>query len=139
MEKGTSMNPHQKASRADTAPKNNLQEGKPQPSLLPLDVLIKYVCPAYQEGLIKYDRESWRLGFNVSILIDAAERHISKFWHEGEDWDADAEKLGIKKHHLAGAVFSLLSILHTLDTRPELDDRIKFAHPGGNIPPMPGS
>lgn len=107
----------------DTAPKNNIQDNKPKPTLLPIDVLIKYLCPAYEEGLIKYERESWRRGFQVSILVDAAIRHISDFYYRGEDWDRDAEKVGVKKHHLAGAIFSLLSILHTLDTRPELDDR----------------
>jgi len=105
------------------APKNNRKEGKPRPSLLPLDVMMKHVCPAYEEGVLKYKRESWRDGFWVSDLMDAAERHMSDFFYGGQDFDLDAEKLGIKKHHLAGAIFSLLSILHTLDTRPELDDR----------------
>ena len=108
-----------------TAPKNNVQEGKARMSLLPLDILRKYIIPAYEEGLIKYERESWRGGFQVSVLIDAAMRHMETFFYEGEDFDPDAEKLGITKHHLAGAVFSLLSILWTLDTRPELDDRVK--------------
>lgn len=106
-----------------TAPKNNVQEGKPRVSLIPIDVLIEYLVPAYEEGCVKYERESWRKGFNTSILIDAAERHISKFFYDGEDWDPDAAKLGIRKHHLAGAIFSLISILHTLKTSPELDDR----------------
>lgn len=106
-----------------TAPKNNAQEGKPRPTLLPMDVLIKHVAPAYEEGVLKYERESWRMGFPVSTMIDAAERHISQFFWEGEDWDKDAAKLGVKKHHLAGSIFCLLAILHTLETRPELDDR----------------
>jgi len=50
-------------------------------------------------------------------------RHIIVFFWLREDWDPDAEKLGVKKHHLGGAIFSLLSILWTLETRPELDDR----------------
>lgn len=105
---------------ADTAPKNNLQEGKPQPSLLPMDLLVKYLVPAYQEGLIKYKRESWRAGFQYSVLVDAALRHITAFFWDGEDIDRDSIT---NKHHLAGAIFCLLSILHTQDTRPELDDR----------------
>jgi hypothetical protein len=112
-----------KTKKLKTAPKNNLLEKKPRPSLIPLDVLIKHLCPAYEEGIIKYSRESWREGFYVSVMIDAALRHISKFFYEGEELDKDALKLGIKKHHLGGALFSILSILHTLDTRPELDDR----------------
>jgi len=115
-----------------TAPKNNLKEEKPRPSLLPMDVLIKWVCPAYEEGILKYKRESWRLGFKVSDLIDAAQRHINTFFYDQEDFDPDAEKLGIKKHHLSGAIFSLISILNTLDNRPELDDRDElFNRKGG--------
>lgn len=109
-----------------TAPKNNLIEGKPRPSLIPFDVLIKHLCPAYEEGLIKYQRESWRLGFLISNLFDAAIRHLNAFYYLGEDYDPDAAKIGITKHHLAGALFSIISILHTLDTRPELDNR--FSH-----------
>ena len=74
----------------ETAPKNNIKEGKPQPSLIPLDVLIKYLEPAYQEGLIKYERESWRRGFNTSILIDSALRHISAFFYDKEDSSTEA-------------------------------------------------
>ena len=107
------------------APKNNLIEQKPQGSLLPMDILLEFLCPAYEEGLIKYSRESWRDGFPTSIMIDAALRHISKFFYEGEDFDPDAKKIGVKKHHLAGAIFALLSILHTLKNHSSLDDRRK--------------
>ena len=106
--------------QAATAPKNNLAEGKPQMSLLPMDLLKKYLTVAYEEGIDKYKRESWRAGFNTSTMIDAALRHIEAFFWQGEDIDPDSKN---NKHHLAGAIFSLLSILHTLDTRPELDDR----------------
>lgn len=103
-----------------TAPKNNIQEGKPRPSLLPMDVLIKHICPAYEEGVLKYERESWRGGFETSVMIDATQRHIEKFYYGGQDIDPESTT---GKHHLAGAVFCLLSILHTLDKHPELDDR----------------
>lgn len=105
------------------APKNNEQEGKPDPTLLPMDLLIKYVVPAYQQELKKYWRESWRHGFQVSVMVAAAMRHISDFFWNCEDYDPDAEQYGIQKHHLAGAIFSLLSILNTLDAHPEMDDR----------------
>ena len=103
-----------------TAPKNNLQEGKPKITLLPMDILVKYLIPAYEEGVIKYERESWRQGFHTSVLIDAAMRHLIEFYYQGHDIDKDSLT---NKHHLAGALFSILSILHTLETRPELDDR----------------
>lgn len=104
------------------APKNHVQENKPQPSLLPMDLLIEYLEPAYREGLDKYHRESWRGGFPVSIMVDAAMRHITEFFYNGKNEDPDSST---KKHHLAGAIFSLLCILWTLKTRPELDDRRK--------------
>jgi hypothetical protein len=88
-----------------------------------MDILIKYLVPGYEEGLINHSRESWRKGFRVSDMIDAARRHEAAFFHGKEDWDPGAAKVGIKKHHLAGAIFSLICILQTLETRPELDDR----------------
>lgn len=106
-----------------TAPKNHVQENKQMPTLLPLDILLRYMEPAYREGLKKYYRESWRLGFPVSVMIDAAMRHITEFFYEKQDFDPDAEKLGIVKHHLAGAIFSLLCVLQTLEKHPHLDDR----------------
>jgi len=105
----------------ETAPKNNIQENKSQMSLIPMDILRKYIVPAYEEGIIKYKRESWRDGFHTSTMIDAALRHIESFFWGGEDIDQDSIN---NKHHLSGAIFSLLSILHTLETKPELDDRI---------------
>ena len=113
-----------------TAPKNNTKEGKPRASLIPWDILIEYLAPAYEEGIIKYVRESWREGFKVTDMYDALQRHLTAFFFDREDYDPDAAKLGVKKHHLAGAMFCILSILWTLKTRPELDDRPKH-----NLPP----
>ena len=104
----------------EKAPKNNLIEGKARMSLLPMDLLRRYLVPAYEEGNKKYRRESWRLGFNTSDLVDAALRHIEEFYWQGEDIDPDSST---EKHHLAGAIFCLLSILNTLEQRPDLDDR----------------
>lgn len=106
-----------------TAPKNNAIENKPRASLNPDDLIIEFLTPAYEEGLIKYSRESWRGGFEVSVMFDALKRHITKFYYEGEDFDPDSRALGVNKHHLGGAMFCILSILQTLKTRPELDDR----------------
>jgi hypothetical protein len=105
------------------APKDARKEGKPRPSLLPMDILIEFLLPAYEEGLIKYEKESWRRGFKVSELMDAVDRHKSAFFHGCEDYDKEAEKNGVIKHHLSGAIFSLISALHTLKYHPELDDR----------------
>lgn len=108
-----------------TAPKNNEIENKPQPSLIPMDLLIEFLEPAYREGLIKYHRESWREGFYTTDMFDACQRHLSSYFYSCEDYDPDAKKLGIKKTHLAGALFSIICMLDTLKNHTELDDRIK--------------
>jgi hypothetical protein len=108
------------------APKNTALENKPKPSLIPFDICIEYDEPAYQEGLIKYYRESWRKGFPISEMYDAAVRHLEQFFYHMQDYDPDAAKLGIKKHHLAGARFSIACMLQTLRDHPEMDDRGKL-------------
>jgi len=110
----------------DRAPKNTAQENKPKPSLIPFDICMEFDEPAYQEGLIKYYRESWRKGFPISEMYDAAVRHLEKFMYHMQDYDPDAAKLGIKKHHLAGARFSIACMLQTLRDHPEMDDRKKL-------------
>lgn len=106
-----------------TAPKNNLIENKPQLSLIPMDLLSTFLEPAYREGLIKYDRESWRKGFNISTMIDALRRHEKAFFHKKEDIDPDALKFGIKKHHLGAMLFCIICMCDTIKNHPELDDR----------------
>lgn len=96
--------------------------GKPMPTLLPMDILLEFVEPAYQEGVQKYVRESWRRGFNVTDLIDAMFRHVNKFM-AGEDYDPESEGYGVKKHHLAAAVFCCLSAMHTCKYHKHLDNR----------------
>lgn len=106
------------------APKDAHKDGKPIVSLIPMDLLIEFLEPAYREGLIKYEQESWRRGFLLSDLYDAAQRHIQAFFFECEDHDQEAlERFQIKKHHLAGAIFSLLSALHTQKYHPHFDNR----------------
>jgi len=109
----------------DLAPKNNIVDGKKSPSLLPMDILIRYVLPAYQEGLLKYGRETWRQGFKVSTMLDACMRHMTAFYWDYEDYDPGAlHDYSIQKHHLGAAIFCLLSILQGVDTaRNDLDDR----------------
>ena len=104
-------------------PGPKITTGKPDPTLLPMDVLTKYLIPAYEEGLVHYYRDSWREGIPVSQTIAAALRHIEDFYWQRVDWDASALKAGVVKHHLAGAIFSLLTALHTMEYHPQLDDR----------------
>lgn len=117
---------------AKTAPKNNIQEGKLRMHLLPLDLLSEILCPAYEEGVWKYREESWREGFKMSVMADAALRHISAFVNKGEDYDVEAmEKFGIKKTHIGGAIFSLICMYQTMMDYPQLDDRpTKLKHKG---------
>ena len=105
------------------APKNNLKENKPQPSLIPMDLLLQALEPAYREGLLKYSRESWREGFKYSTMYDSAIRHLSDFYFKEEDFDPDAAELGIIKMHLGGALFSILCMVDTFLNHPEKDDR----------------
>lgn len=106
------------------APKNHVQEDKPQMSLLPLDLLTELLEPAYREGLLKYERESWRRGFKTSIMMDAALRHLSKFYYERENYDAETEeKYKIKKHHLGASIFCLVSMYNSIHNHVGFDDR----------------
>lgn len=106
------------------APKNNLTEDKPQPSLIPMDILINVLEPAYREGLLKYERESWRKGFKTTDMMDALQRHITAFFYGGEEFDKQTlEEYGIEKHHLGAAIFCLISMYNSVKSFPELDDR----------------
>lgn len=109
-----------------SAPKNNIEENKPQMSLIPDDILRDFLEPAYREGLLKYSRESWRMGFTTTVMMDALKRHMTQFFYDCEDLDSDSEKLGIKKHHLGGALFCIICMCDTVKNHPELDDRRKI-------------
>lgn len=107
-----------------TAPKNNIQENKAQVSLLPIDVLIEMLEPAYREGLIKYERESWRLGFNSTVMFDAAMRHLTRWFYKGESFDPESkERFNIDKHHLGAVIFCLINLYLTERDHKNLDDR----------------
>jgi hypothetical protein len=105
------------------APKNDAEEKKAFMDTLPLDLLETLLVPAYEEGLVKYPRESWRAGFKTSRVMRAALRHITECYYKGIDYDPDAESIGITKHHLGGAIFSLICMYDTIINHPKLDDR----------------
>ncbi len=105
------------------ATKNIDLENKPKPSVIPIDLLIEVLEPAYREGLIKYSREDWRFGFKTTDMMDAALRHLSAYYYKGEDYDKEAEKSNIKKHHLGAAIFCLICMYDTFAYHPEMDDR----------------
>lgn len=107
-----------------TAPKNNVAEDKLQASLLPMDLIVPMLEPAYREGVIKYVRESWRNGFQASVMYDALRRHLDAWFYEMESLDPEPlEKYNIEKHHLGAAMFCLINLYNTDMNFPHLDDR----------------
>lgn len=107
-----------------TAPKNNVSEDKAQINLIPLDLIIPMLEPTYREGIIKYKQESWRLGFNCSVMYAALMRHLTKWFFELESLDPEAkEKYNINKSHLGAAIFCLINLYNTEHNFPDLDDR----------------
>jgi len=106
------------------APKNNDLENKAQISLIPLDLIIPMLEPAYREGILKYDRESWRLGFNSTVMYDALMRHLKAWFFDLESYDPETkERFNINKHHLGAAMFCLINLYATDKKFPDLDDR----------------
>lgn len=117
------------------APKNTAAEKKQNLDLVPWHLIAMYLPNAYEEGLIKYFKESWKQGFTTSEMFAGAMRHLIAY-RVGEDYDPEAAKLGIKKHHLAGALFCILCMLDTFTNHKEFDDRNKDHRPKGWGPEM---
>lgn len=104
------------------APKNNKQENKPQLSLIPLD-LLDGLARAYEYGCHKYSRNSWRKGFPQSDMVDAALRHIDKYWNQGKDLDKEALEAGFVVDHLSMAIFNILCVIDAHRNHPQFCDR----------------
>lgn len=104
------------------APKNTAQEGKPDLSLLPMD-LLEGLARAYEYGCYKYSRNSWRKGFPQSEMIAASRRHDSDFWEKGEFFDKEAEEAGFKVDHISMQIFNLLCVLDAELNHPQFCDR----------------
>ncbi len=108
------------------APKNNNTEDKAQISLIPLDLIIPMLEPAYREGIIKYQRESWRAGFQSTVMYNALMRHLKAFFFDLESYDPESkEKFNIDKHHLGAVIFCAVNLYATDISFPSLDDRPK--------------
>lgn len=56
-----------------------------RPGLIPGDVLLEF-SQIYSIGAKKYDDNNWRKGYDWSLSIDAALRHLEQF-NAGEDYD----------------------------------------------------
>ena len=110
------------------SPKNDAEEKKPTPNVIPMDLLIPLLCPTYQEGIEKYYKNSWRMGggFPISLGYDSLIRHLTAFYFKKEDYDKETEeKFGFKKHHLGAIIFWAICMYDTLENHPKLDDRKK--------------
>jgi len=106
-------------------PKNDAEENKPDLSLLPMD-LLEEVAKAYEYGLTKYSRNSWREGFEQHRMQAAAMRHSADYWDKGELYDPDAmEKAGMEVMHPAMVIFNMLCIIDSIKNHPEFDTRYK--------------
>jgi len=86
-------------------------------------------CLGLLDGMLKYGRSNWRVaGVRASIYVDAAKRHIDK-WFEGQDVDEEFDEHGnvvggSGLPHLAHAL-ACLAILVDADAAGKLvDDRM---------------
>jgi len=123
------------------APKNNTTEQKHRLELLPLD-LLGHVADTYEYGTSKYYHNSHRKGFMTDTMISAALRHISNWNDEGQEFDLDAfEQTGKKVHHVAMAIFNLLSVLESITYYPDkvnnfIRDNFKSQIPINDMPEL---
>ena len=104
-------------------------------SLIPPHAL-REVAEVYGYGAAKYDSRNWESGLPYSIVLDAAQRHINMFL-SGVDIDDESTH-----HHLAHAVFGLLSVLeYQLTGYTEGDDRttLRKVKPDATTPNGSGS
>lgn len=114
----------------EKAPKESPGEIKKDLSLIPFGLIAEFLEPAYQEGILKYYRESWKAGFPTTDMFAGLMRHTLSYM-DGENYDPSADKLGIQKHHLAGALFCIICMLDTFKNHQEMDDRGKDFKPEG--------
>ncbi|PEI09287.1 hypothetical protein CRM86_15935 [Pseudomonas putida] len=72
----------------DTNPKDGIGATKLPLSLVP-STAVALQSLAHLDGALKYGKWNWRIaGVRASIYVDAAQRHLSKWFH-GEDIDPD--------------------------------------------------
>lgn len=100
---------------SETALKYN--GGKVRLSLAPA-WLRRMMVSALEYGCFKYFQDSWRKGFLVSDMYDAANRHLDSYFHDRENID---EESGC--HHLDCALFSVAMMRYSeqiegMDNRP---------------------
>jgi hypothetical protein len=91
---------------------------KPRLSLIPKEALWA-LGSALTTGEARYGAQNWRGGIPLSVLCDAAMRHITQFI-DGEDMDEQS-----KTHHLGCAMANLSFAISLHAKMPSCDDRYK--------------
>lgn len=91
---------------------------KPRLSLIPKEALWA-MGGALTYGETHYGSHNWREGIKLSILLDAALRHVNEFI-AGEDIDQKSQN-----HHLGNAMANLAMAISLQQNKPEMDDRYK--------------
>jgi hypothetical protein len=103
--------------KKDTNPKDSVGIKKVPITTVPMTVIAELGL-AMLEGARKYGRHNYRVaGVKMSVYIDAAFRHLSKFW-EGEDVDPDS---GLS--HIVKAIASLVVLRDAIINESCSDDR----------------
>lgn len=89
---------------------------KPRMNLVPTLAHIE-VARVMTYGANKYAAFNWMEGFDWTVLIDAAERHIAQ-WKAGQDIDAESGH-----SHLGHAMCCLMMLFDVTKLYPNRDDR----------------
>lgn len=101
----------------DTNPKDTAAIDRVPLSLVPTSATAEEAM-AFLEGHNKYGAYNWRVaGVSVSIYIDAARRHLDKFWN-GQDRDP-----GTRVHELASVRACCAIIIDAMQSGCITDDR----------------
>lgn len=118
------MGKNKKVELKSTNPKDLIGSDKIPLHLFPETATV-YGAMALLDGALKYGRANWRAaGVRASIYIDAAKRHLSK-WFEGQDIDEDS---GLP--HLAHALACIVILIDAYEAKKLKDDRM---YKGGYI------
>lgn len=97
--------------------------GKPDITLMPLEILKCFVGPLTYGQLKGYAKDNWQLGIPFTKSLRAALSHLTE-WQNGVDLDEEALGKGFEMWHIDAALFHIASIaLMTKREKENLDDR----------------
>lgn len=107
-----------RATTKETNPKDSVAVKKAPLSNVPMNVIME-LGVAMLEGAMKYGRFNWRpAGARASVYYDALQRHMTAWWDEGENIDADS---GIS--HITKAIATLVVLRDAMMQGKMVDDR----------------